>query len=161
MDIDKHRAQAVVKYNKRYELWILSHVDQSHIFSEFIADFFSFLFVFAFAQTVLYVLFRYIANAENQRREELIFQATHDALTTLPNRAYLHNHIHEWIFQGSRPFSLFYIDMDHFKNVNDSFGHQFGDEVLKELARRLGGLVQEDSVVIRQGGDEFLLSFKT
>ena len=52
--------------------------------------------------------------------------------------------------------------MDHFKNINDSFGHQFGDILLVEFAKRISAMVRKESVVIRQGGDEFvILTYRT
>lgn len=157
MGIGGKHVQAIVKYDKRYEIWTYSHMEKAHIFSQFIIDFFLFCLIFGISQIVLYILFRYIANAEQKRRQELMFQATHDALTGLPNRSYLQHCIHDWIYKDSPSFSLFYIDMDHFKNVNDSFGHEFGDNVLIELSKRLKSLMRDDSIVLRQGGDEFLI----
>lgn len=154
--------QVAIKYDPRYELWTLSQVDTQQIIDDFMESFYIYIFIFTLAHTILFFLFKLIANAEKQRRNDLIYQATHDSLTMLPNRNYLKQEIHHWIYEGAPPFSLYYLDMDHFKSINDSFGHQYGDLLLVEFAKRLKQMVRKDSVVIRQGGDEFLiLTYRT
>jgi len=155
--IDGKRIQIALKYDPRYELWILSEVNHSQIMYDFVQNLIIYALVFIVLHAILFLLFRMIANAENKRREDLMFQATHDTLTQLPNRNYLQQCIPDWIYEDAPPFYLHYLDMDHFKNVNDSFGHHFGDLVLIEFSKRLLRLVHKESVVIRQGGDEFII----
>ena len=150
-------AQIALKYNPRYELWILSQIDHAKIVSDFIRIFILYLLALIVVHTILYFLFKIIANAEHKRRLDLMYQATHDALTQLPNRSYFQQCMKDWTYDGAAPFSLFYLDMDHFKNVNDSFGHHFGDLVLIEFSKRLLRMVPKESIVIRQGGDEFIM----
>jgi diguanylate cyclase (GGDEF)-like protein len=86
------------------------------------------------------------------------YQATHDSLTALPNRLLFVDRLEKAIARAMRhgdAFALMYIDIDHFKPVNDAYGHQAGDELLKELARRLEATVREVDTVARLGGDEF------
>ena len=85
-------------------------------------------------------------------REELKKQALYDALTGLANRRYLHNAIAG--FKGEKA-GLLFIDLDHFKDVNDTLGHSFGDVLLKFVARRLLEIIGEKGLVARLGGDEF------
>ena len=90
--------------------------------------------------------------------ERAAHQATHDSLTALPNRMLFLEHLENAIARAMRhgdAFALLYIDIDHFKPVNDRYGHQAGDEVLKELARRLEATVRKVDTVARLGGDEF------
>jgi diguanylate cyclase (GGDEF)-like protein/PAS domain S-box-containing protein len=85
--------------------------------------------------------------------------AQHDALTDLPNRVLFRDRLAQAIAmvgQGMEGAVLF-VDLDHFKHINDSLGHQAGDEVLQEVARRLTASVRTDDTVSRQGGDEFVL----
>ncbi len=86
--------------------------------------------------------------------------AHHDRLTGLPNRDYLDAEL-ERAIQASdrldRPFALMYIDLDNFKDINDSFGHDFGDRVLLEALRRIRACLREGDMIFRHGGDEFLL----
>jgi two-component system, cell cycle response regulator len=98
-----------------------------------------------------------------EAREEMRFKATHDALTSLWDRgaifAHLRSEIHRSI--GNRaPFSLLLCDIDHFKAVNDTYGHLVGDEVLLETAARLRRAVRPCDMVGRYGGEEFLLILK-
>ena len=92
------------------------------------------------------------------RQEALEHQALHDALTGLPNRSLLNDRLAHAIALGrreGRPLALLVIDLDHFKEINDTLGHQTGDRVLQEIARRLPGTVREADTVARLGGDEF------
>ena len=149
--------QVALKYDPRYELWILSHIDESQIIHEFSHNFLIYCIMFIVVHSILFLLFKIIATAEHKRHTELMFQATHDSLTKLPNRAYFQQCMNDWIYENAPPFSLLYMDLDHFKNVNDSFGHHFGDLVLIEFAKRILHVMPEKSVVIRQGGDEFIV----
>ena len=86
--------------------------------------------------------------------------ATHDALTDLPNRVLLDDRLDQAIVHTDRDaqsFGVMMIDLDRFKMINDSLGHHGGDVVLKEVARRLNGLVRSFDTVARVGGDEFVL----
>ena len=86
--------------------------------------------------------------------------ATHDALTGLPNRALFNETLVHAIGQAQRhrrPLALFFLDMDRFKNINDTLGHPVGDRVLLEVGRRLGAAVRASDMVARLGGDEFVL----
>lgn len=92
------------------------------------------------------------------QKELVAHQAYHDELTTLPNRFYIMNFLHELLEQdtGGTQFCLLFIDLDNFKRINDSLGHNFGDELLKLVAFRLKDIIGVNGKVARVGGDEFL-----
>lgn len=96
---------------------------------------------------------------EASERESLIrHQALHDALTRLPNRARFAQRMEEAISQATRDrrqFALMFIDLDGFKRVNDSLGHQAGDHLLKVAAARIRAVLQPSDRLFRMGGDEF------
>ncbi len=87
--------------------------------------------------------------------DELEFQAHHDSLTGLPNRGRLLSTLDDLLRERNSPISVILVDLDGFKNVNDSQGHPAGDELLQRVAERLRGCVLGGDVVARLGGDEF------
>jgi diguanylate cyclase (GGDEF)-like protein/PAS domain S-box-containing protein len=95
-----------------------------------------------------------------QSRRKLAHQATHDTLTGLVNRDVLVDRLDHAIASLSREqdaLALFFLDLDRFKYVNDTFGHQVGDGVLAEVGSRLQGVVRPGDTVSRLGGDEFVV----
>jgi len=97
-----------------------------------------------------------LSSADRERR--LLERATHDSLTGLANRAGLYEAIEARVAQEQpAPFSLLFIDLDRFKEVNDSLGHQVGDELLCVVAARLQQRVPGEMLVARPGGDEFVV----
>jgi diguanylate cyclase (GGDEF)-like protein len=86
------------------------------------------------------------------------WQARHDHLTELPNRAHLHELIDAALqLPGRGAVTVLFLDVDGFKDVNDSLGHDVGDDLLRQLAARLGGRTRSDDTVGRLGGDEFVV----
>ena len=86
------------------------------------------------------------------------WQARHDHLTELPNRAHLHELIDAELQQHDRgPVSVLFLDVDGFKDVNDSLGHEAGDDLLRQIAQRLTGVTRVSDTVGRLGGDEFVV----
>ncbi len=93
-------------------------------------------------------------------KTRLTFAANNDGLTGLPNRSYGDEEIRRMLYSGI-PFTLFLMDVDDFKNYNDTYTHECGDFVLKEFGERLRGLTATgDWFAARHGGDEFLLAYK-
>jgi diguanylate cyclase (GGDEF)-like protein/PAS domain S-box-containing protein len=105
------------------------------------------------------VLVAHDVTAARELYERLARLALYDHLTGLPNRTLFADRLNRAIGMAQRAgesFSLLYIDLDHFKEVNDSHGHSAGDELLKLTAERLLSCVRDSDTISRQGGDEFL-----
>ena len=90
---------------------------------------------------------------------QLEHQANYDALTGLPNRNLLHDRLRQAVYAQRNPrnTAVVFIDLDHFKFVNDSLGHSTGDKLLKGMSERLRTVLREGDTVARLGGDEFVL----
>ncbi|HXU55322.1 MAG TPA: PAS domain-containing protein [Casimicrobiaceae bacterium] len=95
-----------------------------------------------------------------QAEERLQYLATRDALTGLPNRLLLQERLAQAIAQAKRNgrhVGVLYIDLDRFKNVNDTLGHRIGDELLKQVTHSLSAALRETDLLARLGGDEFMV----
>jgi diguanylate cyclase (GGDEF)-like protein/PAS domain S-box-containing protein len=100
-----------------------------------------------------------LEKALHEQSEQLLFLSKHDPLTNLPNRRMLAEQARQYIALMNRnnsSLSLLYLDLDGFKAINDKYGHDLGDIVLKKLAKRFTNFLRESDVVARLGGDEFL-----
>lgn len=122
------------------------------------------LSIFAASNIIITVVLLWVgANLLNRAdisREHMRFMASHDVLTSLLNRKGIMEVLEREMSRCKRngvPLSVLLADVDHFKNVNDTLGHQVGDVVLQEIAERLRKAVREDDYVGRLGGEEFLL----
>ncbi|MDA0867685.1 MAG: EAL domain-containing protein, partial [Cyanobacteria bacterium] len=95
-----------------------------------------------------------------QSQEYLDYLAHHDSLTGLPNRLLFNTQLQQSIKQAVRhhvSLAVVFIDLDHFKTVNDTLGHQAGDELLKQVAQRFGKVLRNNDTIARIGGDEFVM----
>jgi diguanylate cyclase (GGDEF)-like protein/PAS domain S-box-containing protein len=91
---------------------------------------------------------------------QIAYQAQHDVLTDLPNRLLLSDRVSQAIIlaqRESRSLAVMFVDLDHFKHINDSLGHAIGDDLLRSVSNRLVATVRHSDTVSRQGGDEFVL----
>lgn len=102
------------------------------------------------------------SNQQLQIENDLLsHQAKHDALTQLPNRTYFYQELLQLFnYESEHHTALFFIDNNNFKVINDKFGHQAGDAVLKEMAQRLKDSLNSDDFIARLGGDEFAILIK-
>ncbi|OQY17239.1 MAG: hypothetical protein B6I36_09235, partial [Desulfobacteraceae bacterium 4572_35.1] len=100
------------------------------------------------------------SNLLTNQKESLRFLATHDALTGLPNRTLFYDRLHKGLTRARRnttELTVLFIDLDRFKNINDTMGHDIGDLLLKTVASHLKAAVREEDTVARFGGDEFVI----
>jgi diguanylate cyclase (GGDEF)-like protein/PAS domain S-box-containing protein len=103
-----------------------------------------------------------MANIDDRKRaqDDMHRRAMHDPLTGLPNRAMFMEALERAVAKSRRRaarFSVLFVDLDHFKEVNDTMGHHAGDELLKAVSERLGAAVRQSDLVARLGGDEFVV----
>jgi diguanylate cyclase (GGDEF)-like protein len=96
-----------------------------------------------------------ILHADRAARRALYHQATHDPLVGLANRAEFHRRVAEVDAAAARPYAILFVDLDHFKEVNDTAGHAVGDELLREVGAILRLGVRKGDTAARLGGDEF------
>ena len=93
-----------------------------------------------------------------QTNEQILKLAQHDSLTALPNRILFYDRLNQTMTRASRDkgsFAVLFIDLDDFKFVNDTLGHDAGDALLREAAKRITACIRESDTVARMGGDEF------
>jgi diguanylate cyclase (GGDEF)-like protein/PAS domain S-box-containing protein len=103
-----------------------------------------------------------VADISDRKRaeEQIEFHAYHDVLTRLPNRKLFTDRLTQNLTHARRSgksLAVMFVDLDHFKSINDTLGHTAGDELLLEMARRLRGCIREEDTVARLGGDEFTI----
>jgi diguanylate cyclase (GGDEF)-like protein/PAS domain S-box-containing protein len=100
--------------------------------------------------------------AQKQARESLVVQATHDALTGVFNRRHVEDVLGKELERAERhgrPLAVAILDADHFKRINDTHGHQTGDEVLRAISQRCQSTLRSNDVLGRYGGEEFVIVF--
>ena len=101
-----------------------------------------------------------LAEENEKAKVEMTHLAQHDALTGLPNRILLNDRLAQAIAlarRQSKQFAVMFLDLDRFKDINDSLGHAVGDQLLQSVAKRLVAEVRSSDTVCRQGGDEFVI----
>lgn len=99
-------------------------------------------------------------NERIQDREKISYLAFHDKLTGLPNRHYLQELLIKIMATAKRykqVFAIMFLDLDKFKQINDTLGHDAGDELLKEITFRLNKITRSNEIIARTGGDEFII----
>tara|TARA_R110002074_G_scaffold170005_2_gene331894 strand:- start:28927 stop:30906 length:1980 start_codon:yes stop_codon:yes gene_type:complete len=107
-----------------------------------------------------YVILQEDITQKRKQLDQLEHMALHDALTDLPNRTLFNDRLKQAILSARRkkePLAVMLLDLNNFKEINDSMGHGAGDQILKEIAKRLQGIMRGGDTVARMGGDEFLI----
>ncbi|MBV1951457.1 MAG: diguanylate cyclase, partial [Cycloclasticus sp.] len=151
-----NKALTSLSYDERYGFYTATSLRKTLILnklSQRLAWYTGFLLFFNFT---LYFLFRMNISSQDRSKKALEFQATHDQLTKLPNRRYLVEKFSAWKQKHPKGFSIFFIDLDNFKGINDLYGHSIGDKILLEVSARVTANF-DDCLCFRQGGDEFIV----
>ncbi len=118
------------------------------------------LFIILFTSFIFYLIMIHNEIVERKIAEEKIqYMAYYDELTGLPNRRYFNEYITKYvndIKDENRYFAIMFLDLDNFKLINDTFGHEKGDILLQQFAARMKNIIEKNNVLARIGGDEFL-----
>ncbi|WP_375751999.1 EAL domain-containing protein [Vibrio sp. HN007] len=141
-------------YLKQYDLWLTTEIKLDEVQEQFFQKALLLFFLWIASSLIMFALFRNIAGSEKRKQQELLHQARHDYLTGLYNRFYLEDYLSA--LPKKAHYSLVFLDIDNFKSVNDSYGHQVGDEVLIQVAKRLQGSITNDTFLVRTSSDEFV-----
>jgi diguanylate cyclase (GGDEF)-like protein len=119
-------------------------------------------FVLSFA--VLVLLYRRVRRSNHaleSSNHQLLIQSERDPLTGLANRRHFQAAMKQLADDGKLAGTVFLVDIDHFKRINDTHGHSAGDSVLTDIARRLRDTLREQDLIVRWGGEEFLVVVRT
>jgi diguanylate cyclase (GGDEF)-like protein/PAS domain S-box-containing protein len=111
-------------------------------------------------RTTHYIAIEEDISEQKKTQDKIHYLANYDVLTGLPNRIQMDEHLRYTLSLAKRnpvTFALIFLDLDHFKNINDTLGHSVGDLLLVELAKRLSDALRDEDTVSRMGGDEFVL----
>jgi len=148
------------------------------MYSDFTETLIAAIFLYIIFLIIIYILIKQVRAKEEQytkqleadiatktheikkQKDVLYDQAHHDALTGLPNRVLFNDRLEHGIEQAKRhktEIALFFIDLDHFKQINDSLGHPIGDRVLVAVTERLKAKIRKEDTLARLGGDEFTI----
>lgn len=145
--------EEIDNFNKSY-LYVSKKIN----YSDFNIMAFLLVLLFVIISQILYILVLY---KDRHSKYKLSYRASHDDLTGLTNRNYFKREFYKKIkrisFSSDNVIAILFMDLDRFKEINDSFGHKFGDEVLIEVSKRLKRTIRANDLICRQGGDEFLI----
>ena len=147
-----------ISYDKKLHLFTSVGRFQDYVIKRFIPIFISHAVAFVLFNLIAFLLFRYIARVQAKIAQQLHYKAMHDQLTGLPNRYFLSKEFENWRIKHPN-FALLYLDLNNFKLINDHYGHSIGDKMLLKVSERLKACYNEGVLVIRYGGDEFILLY--
>ncbi len=146
-----------LSYNGRYQFWTAVDTPYRLILQQVYQHCLLYFVIYLLIIMGIFLLFRWIDKIDKLKIAELTYKAEHDALTGLPNRTLLKKQFYKLQAEQS-PFALLYLDLDNFKNMNDSFGHSYGDKVLIEVGQRIQqSLSAYKGAAARYSGDDFII----
>ncbi|MDG4812546.1 EAL domain-containing protein [Hydrogenovibrio sp. 3SP14C1] len=143
-------------YDPYYQIWYVLFEDKTKLYRDVSETILIYFLIFFVVMILIYQLFRIIARNEKETKQKLVHQLTHDRLTGLPNREYLDVELKDQLSNPNNHYDLLFLDLDNFKDINDNFGHEIGDQVLTEVANRFKKVLGNQGWLIRFGGDEFV-----
>jgi len=143
-----------------YDIYTLAAIPKQHILNEFLVDLTPPGALISIYLILASFAYRHAVRTQREHERRLTHLAHHDALTGLPNRTLMRDRLDQAIKAAQRAdehVALLFIDLDRFKEINDTHGHARGDALLKVVANRLREAVRPNDTVARLGGDEFLI----
>jgi len=147
-----------ITYNARFDFWISAAIPYQLVLYKLYRHCLVFSVFYLLLNIIFFSLFRWIVKIEESKMDELSYKAEHDALTGLANRTLIKKYFRQLQRKTEKPFALLYLDLDHFKNINDTFGHSYGDLILIEVAKRIvQSLANYQGLAARYSGDEFVI----
>jgi diguanylate cyclase (GGDEF)-like protein len=155
--VDGIKISTSLFYISKYQLWSTLFIPKQLMIQQMTDALIPSLIAFVAVFIVIFFLFKYIDASDRKTRQQLINQAQQDFLTGLNNRLYLNQQEPKWVGGKTASFYVYFIDLDNFKNINDSYGHTIGDAILKQVAARLEFCFGKAELICRQGGDEFII----
>ncbi|MBD3611083.1 MAG: EAL domain-containing protein, partial [Hydrogenovibrio crunogenus] len=147
---------AATLYDPLYQVWFVLFQNKKNLHDEVFHTITVYFLVFMIILVLIYQLFSIIYRNERETKQKLVHQLTHDRLTGLPNREYIDVELKDPLTTPQNHYDLLFLDLDNFKDINDNFGHEIGDQVLIEVANRFKQVLDEQGWLIRFGGDEFV-----
>jgi diguanylate cyclase (GGDEF)-like protein len=145
-------------YNKQYGFWVSTEILFDHILNKLNQYSVPYFIFYLLIIALIFALFYWINSIEKAKINELTHKAEYDTLTGLPKRTFISKYFHKLQSSQETPFALLYLDLDNFKNINDMFGHSYGDLLLIEVTKRITqSLVHHQGVATRYSGDEFVI----
>lgn len=143
-------------YIKQLDLYTIVSIPYQKIIKEYQSKIYIWLSLLLVLIFVLFIIFKYTIDTQTAISNKLKYIARNDSLTDLPNRFALYEEIDKKV-KNQEKFYLFFLDLDNFKFVNDTYGHFIGDRLLKHVATLLKSLISSKDYIARQSGDEFIL----
>ncbi|WP_178862128.1 bifunctional diguanylate cyclase/phosphodiesterase [Thiomicrorhabdus cannonii] len=153
----EHAALQSAAYDPDYGVWAIVAESASRLNHTLIKTFVDYLLIFIVFNAIIFWLIKTIHRNESRTRQTLQFHANHDPLTGLYNRYHLQQIFKQRGLQKTHAYSVLFIDLDNFKNINDAFGHGIGDKILVQVSKRLQSFVSQSEQIFRFGGDEFVV----
>lgn len=150
-------ALSAIHYDQEYQHYTLLSMPFTELYKKMITPLSFLIGLLVFFNIILFILFRSNDQLQKDAKNTLEHQANHDFLTGLPNRRFLLDSFNEWQKETEEGYYVLFIDMNNFKISNDLYGHTIGDSILREVANRLKTFYSDQSMIIRQGGDEFIV----
>ncbi|MEZ8826136.1 putative bifunctional diguanylate cyclase/phosphodiesterase [Vibrio amylolyticus] len=152
--------QVVAYYDEFLDFWFVSKVDDQRISERFLNRVALAFPIFFIYNLMLFLFIHSMSKSEKKKKLELLEQAHHDMLTGLPNRTLFLNTLNQSVTsrrKGEHYNAVLFLDLDDFKAINDTHGHQYGDMLLKEAAKRVKLNIRPGDTLSRFGGDEFVV----